>query len=182
MKISGYMTTTGIATFSSDVMASTGNCVMKNIKSVGSAGVSVLTSLNGLIAKFFDNGTIQLNGATTINGVTTINGATTINGNIIATGTANCVNWCVGVVDGGLGSVQATYGIKSFTFVKLATGRYSITMAAAHAEGVRYCILCSSFACSTTILGGSQTSTAFVIECRDNANAFVDKKVYFTVI
>jgi hypothetical protein len=52
VKISGYITTAGIATFSSDIMASTGNCIMKNINSVGSAGVNVLTSLNGLVAKF----------------------------------------------------------------------------------------------------------------------------------
>ena len=149
---------------------------MKNIKSVGSAGVNVFTSLNGLVAKFLDNGTIQLNGATIING------ATTINGNIISTGSANCVNWCVGVVDGGLGTVQSTYGIKSFTFTKLSTGRYSITMATEHVRGVHYCVLCSSSAFSTTILGGSQTSTVFIIECRDHLNAFVDKKVYFTVI
>jgi len=170
VKISGYITTTGIATFNSDIMASTGNCIMKNIKSVGSAGVSVLTSLNALVAKFYDNGTIQLNGATTVNG------------NLVATGSANCVNWCVGVIDGGLGTVQSTYGIKTFTFAKLATGRYSITMATAHVRGVHYCVLCSSSAFSTSILGGSQTSTTFVIECRDNLNAFVDKKVYFTII
>ena len=137
---------------------------MKNIKSVGSAGVSVLTSLNALVAKFFDNGTIQLNGATTING------------NLVAMGSANCVNWCVGVIDGGLGTTQATYGVKSFTFTKLATGKYSITMATAHVRGVHYCILFNSSAFSISKLGGSQTSTTFVIECRDHLPAFVDKK------
>ena len=97
----------------------------------------------------------------------------------MATGSANCVNWCVGVIDGAAGTITATYGIKSFTVTKLATGRYSVTMATAHVRGVHYCVLCSSSAFSTTILGGSQTSTVFVIECRDNLNAFVNRKCLF---
>lgn len=93
----------------------------------------------------------------------------------------NKANWVCGAVDGSSGAILSNQGCVSYTVSKQSTGVYNINLAQAHPAGSAYCAFVSSFAFSSQVNGGNQTSTMFQVQLFTQAGSSVDKRFSFIV-